>query len=258
MIGNVSGKVGNIVFYTRNGVQVARVYVPHPANPKSAAQNGQRLKLSLAGRLNGILPTAALEGFEGSASERRSKFLSRVLRSSTVSGGSAHVPFDGIVFSEGSLVSRWSHSVSAGTTSSTGRVRRVNFRVSVNEEDYPVEEGYGERFVVLLLNSGTSEFDYAVTGLLNAPTGAGSAGVAETVVSIRVSDQTAEYVALAYVVPFMARAEVGSGDFRVSFLGTDEGTVMVDLMTGESLGRPEVFGTSIFQSKHVIPGPTQA
>lgn len=48
LIGSLKGKVGNTVFVTRRGIQVARVYQPVVAQPKSARQQLSRAKFSLA------------------------------------------------------------------------------------------------------------------------------------------------------------------------------------------------------------------
>lgn len=48
LIGSLKGKVGNTVFATRRGIQVARVYQPVVAQPKSARQQLSRAKLALA------------------------------------------------------------------------------------------------------------------------------------------------------------------------------------------------------------------
>lgn len=48
LIGSLKGKVGNTVFATRRGIQVARVYQPVVAQPKSARQQLSRAKFALA------------------------------------------------------------------------------------------------------------------------------------------------------------------------------------------------------------------
>lgn len=48
LIGGVSGKVGTMVFATRRGVQITRVYQPIVANPKSKRQLLSRAKLAMA------------------------------------------------------------------------------------------------------------------------------------------------------------------------------------------------------------------
>lgn len=48
LIGSLKGKVGNTVFATRRGIQIARVYQPVVAQPKSARQQLSRAKFALA------------------------------------------------------------------------------------------------------------------------------------------------------------------------------------------------------------------
>lgn len=48
LIGGVRGKVGNVVFSTRRGVQIARAYQPVVANPGTKRQELSRAKLAIA------------------------------------------------------------------------------------------------------------------------------------------------------------------------------------------------------------------
>lgn len=48
LIGNLKGKIGNTVFATRRGTQIARVYQPEVHNPKSARQELSRMKMKKA------------------------------------------------------------------------------------------------------------------------------------------------------------------------------------------------------------------
>ena len=73
VIGAMKGKVGNMVFRTRRGMQIASVYQPVVHNPKSARQELSRAKMALAtstlrplGRflkigLGGVAPTYELQ-----------------------------------------------------------------------------------------------------------------------------------------------------------------------------------------------------
>ena len=250
----MSGKVGNVVYYTRNGEQLMRVYVKKPSDPKSQAQTNQRLKVVLAGRLSKIVPYEAIEGFVGPKSVRRSSFLRNVTLGASVAQQVASIAFGDIVFSEGSLPVVMGHSVSAGS-GQTAAQRSVTIQTGYSAQD-TVPTGYGERYVVLWLNQATSQFDYAVTGLMTLPESSGA--TVNTVVSCRVGDLTATYTAVVYVYPFLARAEGSTGSGRYSFIGVEDGTVVVDLVTGESLGRPEVFGGSVFVRSLEVAPPAQA
>lgn len=48
LVGNLRGKVGNVVFSSRRGSQIARVYQPVVHNPKSKRQQVSRLKMRTA------------------------------------------------------------------------------------------------------------------------------------------------------------------------------------------------------------------
>lgn len=248
-IGPISGKIGTIVFYYRDGKQNQRVYVPNPNNPKSAAQQATRLKLSLAGKLSSIVPAEALEGMPGgSRTQRRSRFLKDVIGMASVSDGKAMIAEEDILFSEGALGVLPGHSVAAGT-SAVGR-RSVNITTHMLSGTV-VPEGYGERYVVLMLNGITSQFDYAETGVIDIPEAGAST---TTLVNVRVGDQTSPYTALVYVYPYESPG-AGGGRFRVSDLGTGDGTVFVDSETGELVSSGLVYGRSILVGRVDIQPP---
>lgn len=248
LIGEVVGKVGNVVFYRRGDKIVSRVYVSNPANPKTSRQGSQRLKMALCGRLSSVVPAAALEGFGGSRTVRRSKFLKNVMTNVVYAGGRASIADNDIVFSEGTLAVVARHTLAAGQ--STGNLKRITLTTRLSEGDV-MPDGYGERYVVLFLNSGTSQFDYAVTGLVNLE-GVESTGGAVTDIQVRVGDDSASYVAIGYIVPFAARFENSYDRFRVSYLGTEEGTVVVDALTGEDVSVPLEFGVSVRRGRVVL------
>lgn len=45
---NFSGRIGNVIFYERNGCQIARIQAQHPKNPKTLKQLQQRAKVRAA------------------------------------------------------------------------------------------------------------------------------------------------------------------------------------------------------------------
>lgn len=256
LTGGITGKVGSMVFYYRDGKYIARQYIPNPSNPKSVRQVIQRLKFSLAGKLSSIVPYAAIEGMGGgSKTGRRSAFMKNVLLNSTVTDGVASILFKNVVFSEGSLALATEHVVSVGTPSTYNRF--INILTRHLSTSDALAEGYGERYVVLLLNTSTSQFDYAVTGLLEMPVSTvGETTEVTTTVSIAVGDRTAVYKAIVYVYPFIAGSGRKSG-LRTSYLGTESGTIVVNEDTGEELGSPEVFGRSD-EIRDVDVNPPQA
>lgn len=95
--GKLTGKVGNTVFAIDGGLQVARQYNPIVANPRTEAQQSQRLKVNLAGQLSkGIIPSA-IEGLNGNRRQRRSALLSNLIKdvvTNQVTSTGSHVVFD--------------------------------------------------------------------------------------------------------------------------------------------------------------------
>ena len=248
VIGGMTGKVGNLVYYYRDGEQLVRVYVPRPNNPKSKAQTGSRLRLSLAGKISAVVPADALWGLPGgSKTGRRSSFLRSLIGRIVVGEDGASVADGDIVFSEGMVDVETVHTLAAGTSATAGR-KIVNITTSAETTPVP-EEGYGERYVVLFLNSTTSGFDYGFTGEVVQPE-PGSTAV--TGVTVRVGDVSSDYVALVYVVPYVQVTGANGGRFRVTDLGTGEGTVVVDTVTGEVVDSGVVYGKSVFVGRVVF------
>lgn len=115
LTGVLTGKMGNSVFVVKNGTQVVRQYQPIVNNPKSVAQQFQRAKMNLAGRISGITPSEILVGLGGTKSLRRSRFMRLLMRSITsgYAAGSttvinAKLLDEDYVFSEGPLVPYYS------------------------------------------------------------------------------------------------------------------------------------------------------
>lgn len=247
VIGGITGKVGNMVFYYRNGKYVAREYIPRPSNPKTEGQSSQRLKMSLAGRLSSIVPSEALVGMSGgSRTGRRGAFNRNVLFNTGVLDGSAVISAENIVFSEGSLAVVTNHSLGSPTAVENRRAFSLSTNVASTQV---VPDGYGERFVALFLNAGTSQFDYALTGLLDIP--AAGESNSRTIVA-RVGDKVADYVVFVYVYPYLPL--MVDGGARSSYLGTEEGNIVVDSETGEVL-RGTVYGRSVLVGQITVPAP---
>lgn len=110
-LGKFSGKVGGVVFAISNGEQIVRAYQPVVNNPKSGAQQLQRAKGNLVGRLSAITPYQVLTGLGANRRARRSRFLQLALRAATstpVSGmvgrSKATIADEDLKFSEGAIV----------------------------------------------------------------------------------------------------------------------------------------------------------
>lgn len=255
LIGGMTGKVGNVVYYIRNGVQTVRVYVPNPNNPKSSGQNAARLRMALAGKLSSVVPAEAILGLNGMGkSGRRSRFLRLLMGGVTVAGGTASVPDGGVVFSEGALTTFLGHSLSA-LTGDTPNTKGVTVTTTWPETAREQVLDYQERYVFLFLNNKTSMYDYAVTGLLNLPTAPGSSARVQTNVTFRSGDVLSEYTAIGYVYPFRVAVGEGGGRFRTSDLGVDENGVVIDLTSGEVVSGEVEYGSSLVLGRVVIPLP---
>lgn len=63
IIGNAKNKLGNMVLYTRGGVQYGRVYVPQPRNPRTHLQILSRAKLSYISGIASAFGCIARLGF---------------------------------------------------------------------------------------------------------------------------------------------------------------------------------------------------
>lgn len=110
-LGQFSGRVGGVVYAVQAGRQVVRAYQPVVSNPKSTAQNIQRAKGNLVGRISKITPWQILEGLGDNKFNRRSRFLKLLLRNVTAgqaagdpSTFTAKLIDNNFVFSEGTLI----------------------------------------------------------------------------------------------------------------------------------------------------------
>lgn len=126
--GRITGKVGNTVFAVDGGIQVARQYNPIVANPRTPAQQVQRLKVNFAGQLSGGIVPAAIEALRGNARARRSALLSNLVKDAvktvTVQGRTQiRLDAEKLVLSAGNVdmpAVDFSTSVSADDVSVTG------------------------------------------------------------------------------------------------------------------------------------------
>lgn len=248
----VSGKIGDVVYYYRNGKQVRRIYVKNPANPRTKGQTDQRLKFALAGRISKIVPYMAIEGLSGSRIQRRGRFMQFIIRGTTIADGVARISFPDILFSEGTQpVLTGNHQLLSAAT--VGNRRNAIMRTSL-DNGVTLPANYGERYVLLFLNQSTSAFDYAVTGLLNLPT---TTDPVDTNISLTTADKTSTYTVVMYVCPFLAVPPEGRS-MKTSYIGTQDGTVIIDLLTGETVSGRLLYGQSVqVNVTELIPQPSQ-
>lgn len=126
--GKITGKVGNTVFAVDGGIQVARQYNPIVANPRTTAQQYQRLKVNFAGQFSSGIVPAAIEALTGNGRARRSALLSNLIKDAMVTetvNGNVQIRFDAekLILSTGNVdmpVLDLATSVSADDVSVTG------------------------------------------------------------------------------------------------------------------------------------------
>ena len=126
--GKITGKVGNTVFAVDGGIQVARQYNPIVANPRTEAQQVQRLKVNFAGQMSSGIVPAVIEALRGNARARRSALLSNLIKDAvktvTVQGKTQiRLDAEKLVLSTGNVdmpAVDFSTSVSADDTTITG------------------------------------------------------------------------------------------------------------------------------------------
>lgn len=162
--GLIQGRQGNNVFSIQNGTQVLKAYNPSVANPRTLAQQTQRVKFALAGKMSGATPNLALLGLSAAGNRgRRARFVSMLTRIASVTGSlgdlTASIPYQSVIYSEGSTPR---YSANPNVTAEFGGTD-VNSNVVVT---FPrmylgsiVPQGYGEIAVVALYDTRTSMLD---------------------------------------------------------------------------------------------------
>lgn len=84
-LGQYSGRIGGLVFAKGdNGTQIIRTYQPTVKNPRTDAQQTQRSKLNLAGRISAAMPSNLLYSLGNNGRSRRGSFVSNLIKSITV------------------------------------------------------------------------------------------------------------------------------------------------------------------------------
>lgn len=244
LIGAASGKIGNVVYAVTNGIQVARVYQPVVANPKTKGQREQRLKMSLAGRLSKITPSDAIIGMGDNGRIRRGAFIANIAKNATVSnvGGVdvAKVDLSAIKFSEGDIeLNATEYGVTAARRAGNNHFIDVIMAQSTKTADAPV--GYAEDIVAMFVDAETGSFDYVRM--------ADRDWTAATTVSLRVADITRAYSVAVYVIPrALSQREAAFGS---SYLGGSGADVLVKDLT--SVRQSMDFGNSILLQTFTIP-----
>lgn len=243
LIGALTGKVGNVVFYKGDkGQTYERAYVPQKANPRTFGQSVQRAKMNLVGQISALVPREILTLGLPSARNNRAEFNRMMIGLVDVDTTDPQV-FEAridpaqIVFSKGAETLHASARNELLTASS--------FTVDLTLGDASLANKYGERVICL------------VTSVKNR------AGVAAVVYEdVILTSISAESVSVQMPFP------LAEGDMltvhRVPFMLTDEGrgmfTSRVWNNTSEAVAELQKtstavrgFGNSYNQYKQVFP-----
>lgn len=158
--GYLQGRQGNNVFSIQNGTQVVKAYNPQVSNPRTLAQQSQRAKFALAGKISSCTPSDALVGMTGGAPRiRRARYVSLLTRAATSaandSGVTAQIPFSSMLFAEGSLA-KMSNLFTMEATRS-GRI--VTATVPAMAVDSSVPASYNELVYCGLFDGAGSPLD---------------------------------------------------------------------------------------------------
>lgn len=109
MLSKMRGKMGGMVFRVDHDAgQVVSEYNGSPKNPRTPAQVGQRSKMNLAGQISKLTPYMAIAGLDTSKRRARSKFVSNLLKQTTLTApagsgysSAAQVEYGNVSFSNG-------------------------------------------------------------------------------------------------------------------------------------------------------------
>lgn len=241
--GIIRGRQGNNVFSVQNGTQVVKVYQPVVFNPRTINQQFQRLKFALAGRVSSATPNVAIQGMSGGNSRnKRAAFVRQLIANATITGSNgsliASVPYENIIFSEGSLAQYATPPSITAAFQGPENVSRVVVTIPAltsNQVPSTAPDGYGEMVVVALFDTATSRLDEIQTAMRIS------------------SSQTLQFrqgrrrdcFVVTYIVPFAPME--GRTSFDTSFLEGGEDAVSLNGNSSSLLSGMR-FGQSVFNS----------
>lgn len=242
--GTIRGKIGmNVYSKGENGVSYARQYQPQVYNPKSMAQQDQRAKMNLVGRMSQVTPKALLVGMNGSNNrQRRSDFNSHLLdvaiidRSSPSSVIAKVAPKD-VIFSRG--------NENIAATASTATLTATTVTLSLTLTDSTLAGNYGERVIAAIIDpsdkAGYSKVAYTDIVLDNNTA---------TSVTINIGSGMEDGTLVAiYRVPFVLNVAGAAMRYQsLSNNGTDITATL--LLNANSYVRG--YGNSLFQASQVF------
>ena len=246
-LGKFSGKLGGAVFVIRNGKQIVREYNPRPSNPKSALQLQQRAKGNLAGRISSFIPKTAIMGLGVNGIRRRSRFNQLLLKGANVTmidgNYSAKIPWENVIFSEGSVVAPFRPQGIGAATSGNGiQIDLKGADESVVPSD--IYESMTARVVVMVYDTKSQELVEVQTRIINKPTQSQTAGTFVSVV------HPAGYTAACFLIP-MSSADGSALSIDAGMAMKDDTSIAALLSTNENAivfdyGRSVFIGQTTF------------
>lgn len=242
-IGTIRGKVGTTVFTKgENGLSYGRSYQPQVQNPKTEAQQDQRAKMNLVGRLSQITPKSVLVGMPGMGRARRSAYNSNLLKVATIDR-TAPGTIKAIIEPEDIVFSRGAETLNA-SVSTQPSVTATSVALSLTLSDASLAGRYGERIVVLVIDPD----DKGGYSLVRSQDVLFTSTEAQTV-SIRF-DTTIENesMVVVYRLPYMLSAE-GVSMVTEGIANEDEDVIAKALM---SVGAVRGWGNSVMEAKQVF------
>lgn len=205
LVGALTGKIGNIVFYKGDkGQTYERAYVATKANPRTAGQSIQRAKMNLVGQISALVPKDILTLGLPSARNNRAEFNRYMLSIVDVDTTNPDV-FEARINPERIIFSKGAETLHASVRGDL--LTASSFSMELTLGDSSLANKYGERIICLL------------TSVKNR------AGIAAVIYEdVILTSVTAETVTIH--MPF----DLADGDMltvhRVPFVLTDEGRGM--------------------------------
>lgn len=202
-IGSGSGKVGTLVLSKgRAGQTIARAYQPQVKNPQTIAQQLQRSKMNLAGKIGYVVSSDALSALMmGNARLNRAEFSRVIMRNATAGmvGGSAQAQInpERLVFGRGAAPMLVTLSAPSFTKNS------ISLSVTASPGSYAGM--YGVRIVILCVASASSPAVYQFSvhsDHVFAEPAEGQSSVTESIV-LRTPDMATGNQCFIYVIPFV-------------------------------------------------------
>ena len=240
-LGKFSGKLGGAVFVIRNGKQIVREYNPRPSNPKSALQLQQRAKGNLAGRISSFVPKTAIAGLGVNGIRRRSRFNQLLLKGANVTlidnDYSAKIPWENIIFSEGTVIAPFYLQRIKPADNGTGI--EIQFKgagtIAVASDIY---ESMTARIVVMVYDTKSQELVEVATRIINKPN---QSAIESTFVTVA---HPAGYTAACFLIP-MSSAD-GSALSIDAGMAMKDDTAIAALLSANENAIVFDYGRSVF------------